>query len=99
MIASNAQYRVKIMSANLFVKQATVAPAVKLAHSRALQHTSAKYVIDRLSLKTFSIPVGTRVYNQENLYLGQISKFNIVGVVNNEGHTGSYTINRISTQS
>ena len=36
------------MSVSLFVKQATVAPAVKVAHIRVLQHTDAKYVIDRL---------------------------------------------------
>ncbi len=85
MTAENTQFSVKIMSASVFVKKVTVAPTVRLAHSRALQHTNAKYAIDRVSLKTFSIPAGTRVYNQENLYIGQIPKFFIVGFVDNKG--------------
>ena len=93
MTAANAQYHVKIMSASVFVKKVSVAPPVRLAHSRALQHTNAKYAIDRVSLKTFSIPAGTRVCNQENLYIGQIPKFIIVGFVDNEAYTGSYTRN------
>lgn len=93
MTTANAQYRVKIMSASLFVKKVSVAPTVRLAHSKALQHTNAKYSIDRVALKTFSIPAGTRVCNQENLYIGQIPKFVIVGFVDNEGYTGSYTRN------
>ncbi len=72
MTAANAQYHVKIISASLFVKKVSVAPSIRLAHGRALQHTNAKYTIDRVSLKTFSIPAGTRVCNQENLYIGQI---------------------------
>ena len=93
MAAGNAQFKAKIMSASLFVKKVAVAPGVRLAHSRALQHANAKYAIDRVALKTFSIPAGTRVCNQENLYIGQIPKFVIVGFVDNEGYTGNYARN------
>ncbi|XP_078030988.1 uncharacterized protein F54H12.2-like [Epinephelus lanceolatus] len=93
MTAQNNQYAVKIVSASLFVKKVAVAPAVRLAHSRALQHTNAKYAIDRVALKTFSIPAGTRVCNQENLYMGQIPKFVIMGFVDHEAYSGSYNRN------
>lgn len=93
MTPGNVQFAVKIMSASLFVKKITVAPTVRLAHSRALQHTNAKYAIDRVSLKTFSIPTGTRVCNQENLFIGQIPKFVVIAFVDNEAYTGSYARN------
>ncbi len=93
MTAANAQYHVKIISASLFVKKVSVAPSNRLAHGKALQHTNGKYAIDRVSLKTFSIPAGTRVCNQGNLYIGQIPKFIIVRFIDNEGYTGSYTRN------
>ena len=89
MTAANAQYQFKIVSASVFVKKVSVAPTVRLA----LQHTNAKYAIDRVSLKTFSIPAGTRVCNQKNLYIGHIPKFVIIAFVDNEGYTGSYTRN------
>lgn len=93
MTPGNDQYSFKIVSASVFVKKVSVAPTVRLAHSRALQHTNAKYAIDRVSLKTFSIPAGTRVCNQENLYIGHIPKFVIIAFVDNEGYTGSYARN------
>lgn len=93
MTAADTLYRVKIVSASIFVKKVTVAPPVRLAHSRALQHTNAKYALDRVALKTFSIPAGTRVCNQENLYMGQLPKFMVLCFVDNEGYTGSYARN------
>lgn len=93
MTAGNVHYRAKIVSASVFIKKVSVAPGVRLAHSRALQHTNAKYAIDRVCLKTYSIPAGTRVCNQDNLFMGQIPKFIIVGFVDNEGYTGSYMRN------
>ena len=93
MSGQNDNYIVKIVSASLFVKKVSVAPAVRLAHSRALQHTNAKYAIDRVVLKTFSIPGGTRVCNQENLFMGQIPKFVIIGFVDHEAYSGSYNKN------
>lgn len=98
MTAAAAQYKVKIVAASVFVKKVSVAPTVRLAHSRALQHTNAKYAIDRVALKTFSIPAGTRVCNQENLFMGQIPKFIVLGFVDNEGYTGSYTRNPFNFQ-
>lgn len=48
--------------------------------------------LQTVALKTFSIPAGTRVWNQENLYIGQIPTV-IIAFVDNEGYTGSYTCN------
>lgn len=64
----NADFCVKIVTASLFIKKVSVAPAVRLAHSRALQNTTAKYAVDRVALKSFSIPAGTRVCNQDILH-------------------------------
>ena len=91
-------YRVNILSASMFVKKVTVSPAVKLAHAEALMHSNVKYPIDRVCLKNFSIPAGTRVCNQENIFLGQIPKFIVLGFVDHEAFTGSYTRNPFNFQ-
>lgn len=91
--AQNPNFAVQIINASMFIKKVSVAPTIRLAHGRALQRANAKYAIDRVALKSFSIPAGTRVSNHDNLYLGQIPKFLIVGFVDNEGYTGSYTHN------
>lgn len=44
-------YKLQILSASLFVKKVTVAPAVQMGHAQALLSTTAKYPKDRVRLK------------------------------------------------
>ena len=77
-------YNISILSASLFVKKVLVSPAVRLGHAQALLSATAKYPIDRVSLKKISIPAGTRVSNQENLFLGTLPKSIVIGMVDND---------------
>ncbi|XP_077065900.1 uncharacterized protein F54H12.2-like [Siphateles boraxobius] len=86
-------YKLNITAASLFVKKVSVSPPVRLAHAQALLSTTAKYAVDRVCLKTFSIPTGSRVLNQENLFLGTLPKSIIIAMVDNDAFTGSYTKN------
>lgn len=86
-------YKVNILTASLFVKKVTVSPPVRLGHAQALLSTTAKYPIDRVCIKNFSIPGGTRVSNQENLFLGTLPKSMILAFVENDAFTGSYNRN------
>ncbi|XP_048010495.1 uncharacterized protein F54H12.2-like [Megalobrama amblycephala] len=53
----------------------------------------AKYPIDRVCLKNFSIPAGSRVSNQENLFLGTLPKSIVLAMVDNDAFTGAYNKN------
>ena len=90
---AGAGYKVKIMAASLYIKKVTVSPGVRLAHAKALIHTNLKYPVDRVCLKTVSIPVGSRECNHDNLFLGQIPKFLVICFVDNEAMSGTYTRN------
>lgn len=91
-------HKVKIMGASLYIKKVTVAPGIRLAHAKALTHTNLKYPIDRVCLKTVSIPNGSRECSQDNLFLGQIPKFLVICFVDNEAMSGSYTMNPFNFQ-
>ncbi|XP_053466915.1 uncharacterized protein F54H12.2-like [Ictalurus furcatus] len=86
-------YKLNIVSASLFVKKVSVSPGVRLGHAQALLSTPAKYPIDRVCVKNFSIPVGSRVCNQENLFLGTLPKSVVLAMVDNDAFTGSYDKN------
>lgn len=86
-------YKLNILSASLFVKKVSVSPAVRLGHAQALLSTTAKYPIDRVSVKNFSIPPGSRVSNQENLFLGTLPKSIVLAMVDNDAFTGAYNKN------
>ncbi|XP_067406036.1 uncharacterized protein F54H12.2-like [Emydura macquarii macquarii] len=77
----------------LFVKKVRVAPGVRLGHAEALLTANAKYPVDRVGMKVFSIPAGSRVSNQENLFLGQLPKTLVLGFVDNDAFSGNYAKN------
>ena len=60
-----------ITNALLFVKKVQVAPAVFLEHAEVLLTANAKYVVDGVGMKLFSIPSGSCVSKQENMFMGQ----------------------------
>ncbi|XP_040263300.1 uncharacterized protein F54H12.2-like [Bufo bufo] len=93
MSADAEHFKVQILQAALYVKRVQVSPAVRIGHSQALLSATAKYTIDRACLKVYSIPSGTRITNQENLFLGQLPKTVIIGFVENEAFSGSYNRN------
>ena len=87
------QYKLVILSASLFVKRVKVSSSVRLAHAEALQVSNAKYAVDRVALKVYSIPQGTRLTQQQNLFLGQLPKLVIIGFVDNTAFSGLYGSN------
>ncbi|XP_062835853.1 uncharacterized protein F54H12.2-like [Anolis carolinensis] len=90
---ANKRYKLHILSASLFVKKVKLTPGVRLGHAEALLTSNAKYPVDRVSMKVFSIPVGSRVSNQENLFLGQLPKQVVIGLVDNDSFSGAYNKN------
>ncbi|XP_072562255.1 uncharacterized protein F54H12.2 [Paramormyrops kingsleyae] len=92
------QYSLKIVSASLFVKKVSVSTAVKLGHASALLTANAKYPIERVCMKTFSVAAGSRVCAQENLFLGQLPKTVVIGLVDNMGFMGAYDRNPFNFQ-
>ncbi|XP_065259397.1 uncharacterized protein F54H12.2-like [Emys orbicularis] len=86
-------FKLRIVSASLFVKKVWVAPGICLGHVQALLTTNAKYSVDRVEMKVFSILAGSRISNQENLFLRQLSKMLVLGFVDNDAFNGSYAKN------
>lgn len=90
---AGVRFKLHIESASLFVKRVKVAPGIRLAHAEALLTSTAKYPVDRVGMKVFSIPAGARVSNQDNLFLGQLPKMVVMGLVDNDSFSGNYTKN------
>nr|XP_056700842.1 uncharacterized protein F54H12.2-like [Euleptes europaea] len=86
-------YKLVILSASLFVKKVKVALSIRLAHAEALLSSTAKYPVDRVAMKVFSIAAGTRVSNQDNLFLGQLPKMVVMGLVDNDAFSGAFNKN------
>ncbi|XP_039887838.1 uncharacterized protein LOC120733608 [Simochromis diagramma] len=92
MAPENANYHLNIVGASLFVRKVTVSPAVRVGHASALMHANALYPISRINVKTFSIPENSRISHHENLFLGSLPRYLVIGMVNHEAFTGRYDL-------
>lgn len=88
-LMSKSQFKVNIMEASLMVRRVKINPTVLIAHAKAIEQYSAKYPITRVDVKSFTIPAGMMGKTIDNVYLGQLPKRIIIGLVNNKAFNGS----------
>ena len=87
-LMGEGEFKVRVKEASLFVRKAKLSPAVQMAHIKALERGTAKYPIRRVETKVFSVPKGNLSANQENLFLGQLPKRIVIGMVDNAAYNG-----------
>ena len=85
--------KVVITDAALLVRKLKLNPAVQLPHIKALDRGTAKYPIQRVETKVFSIPQGNMSVTQENLFCGQLPKRLVIGCIDNEAFNCSTSKN------
>lgn len=86
-------YTIEIISAKLWIRKLKISPSLALAHEKMLTKQTAKYPITRVEVKNFHLPAGLKSFNQEGLYMGQLPKRMIIGVVDNRAFNGDLTLN------
>nr|KAG5685508.1 hypothetical protein BaRGS_018911 [Batillaria attramentaria] len=83
-------YSVKIVHASLFVRKCKLNPAVVLGHAKALEKATAKYPVQRVVTRVISIPAGNLNVVQDNLFLDQLPKQLIIGLVDSTAFNGAF---------
>lgn len=68
-------------------------PDVCLGHAENLLIAGAKYPLDSVGMKMFSIPASGTVSDRENLFLRQLPKLLVLGFVDYDTIGGNYTEN------
>lgn len=84
---------VEIIDANLFVRKVKINPSILIAHARALSVTPAKYPITRVEVKTVTIGTSIQSKSIDNIFLGQLPKRCIIGMVESSAFNGSFESN------
>ncbi len=93
LMGADGTFKTRITEASMFIRKVKLSPAVQIAHIKALEKGTAKYPIRRVEIKQFSVPKGNLSANQENLFLGQLPKRLVVGMVENGAVTGRFDRN------
>ena len=91
-------FKVDILSAKLFVRKLKITPSLCLAHERILQQKTAKYPITRVECKVIHLPQGQKSFTHDNLFLGQLPKRIVLGLVDNRVFNGDISLNPYNFQ-
>ena len=85
--------KIDILSAKLNVRNMKITPSLILAHEKLLEIDSAKYPISRVECKVIHLPRNQKSISHDNLFLGQIPKRLVLGIVDNMAFNGDYSLN------
>ena len=90
---ADKEYKVILEHASIFIRKVKVSPGVVLGHTKALEKCNAKYPIDRILCKTYSVSKGSWSFLQDNVFLGPMPKRIIVTCLDNAAVSGQYNLN------
>lgn len=89
-LLGDGNFKVMLEHASLFVRKVKVSPGVVLGHAKSLEKTTAKYPVNRVMCKVYSIPSGSMSFVQDNIFTGQMPKRLVVACVDNDAFNGNY---------
>lgn len=86
-------YKITIQEAVLLVRKARVNPSILIAHERALSKANAQFPINRVDVKTLTIPANLQSKNLDNIFIGQMPKRVYISFVNSTAFNSSPVMN------
>ena len=86
---NQATNKVSLKEVSLLVRKVKPNPSIQLAHTKALQHKTAKYSLRRTEVKSFTIARGKQSASKEDLFLGQLPTRIIAACADNLSFNGT----------
>ena len=94
----NKIYKLVITSAILKVCNASLNPALVLAHNEALRLGPALYPFWRSDIKNFSVAAASLTIMCDNIFHGKVPSKIIIGMVSNVAYSGDFNKNPFNFQ-
>lgn len=86
-------YRVQLTTVKFFIKTLKVSNTLVLAHEETLRKHNALFPIRQVIMKHLTIPQGQNNVRHDNLFLGQLPRRLVLGMVCDQALTGHYQQN------
>jgi len=81
--------KICLKDVSLYCRKVKPSDAVRLAHAKALQLSTAKYPLRRVEVQTFTIPQRNLTATKQNLFLGQLPKRVVIECTDNDAFNGT----------
>ena len=91
--ADNPDFKVVLEECVFRVYRVSVSSTTILVHTQSFQHITAKYPIDRVNCKVFSVLRGNLSGNEADIFQGPLPDRIVIGMVDADAYNGTYTKN------
>ena len=89
LMAADNGFKINVTEAYLLMRKVRPSPGVLLGHSDALVNGPAKFPITRKECKSFAVAQNLRSFKKDNIFLGQLPKRVVIGMVHSEAYAGN----------
>ena len=89
LMGADNTFKIQVTEEFLIVRKVKVSPGVQLGHTYALMKGPAKFPITRKECRILAIPAGFQSFVKDKIFLAQLPKCLVVGIVHNEGFAGA----------
>ena len=91
-------YKIDILSARMYIHTKQISPSLLVAHEKMLQKSNYRIPYNKVTTKTISLANGLSVYEQDNIYMGQLPDLIVVAFVADNDMGGGYQRNPFNFQ-
>lgn len=98
MSADGAVYKLDLEEAYMLIRKVKTSPGVQLGHAESLMKMPAKFPITRKECKVMSLSKDVNTFVKDNIFLGQLPKRVVIGMVDNQAFAGSFQLNPYNFQ-
>lgn len=91
--STTTEVKMKINKLSLFVKRVRLYPDALQAIELALQKAPARYFVNRVGIKSFTIPSSVNSFKIDGVYNGQLPRRLIIGFVSADAKSGKISAN------
>ena len=92
------KYKLKIISARLFIRTKEIAKPLILAHEKMLQKSNLSIPFNKVTTKTVTVPNGTSSIEFDNICTGKLPDLVILAMVSDGNMNGGYQVNPFNFQ-
>ena len=86
-------FKIVLEDAYMLIRKVKTSPGVQLGHTQALLTQNAKFPITRKECKAIAVSSNVSTFSMDNIFLGQLPKRVVVGMVDNVAYAGTNTRN------
>jgi len=91
-------YKITINEAILYIRRVKVNPSIMMAHAKTLEYGNAKYCVNRVEMKTITVPAGLQTKTLDNIVIGQLPKRLFLAMVDSKALNDDITRNPFNFQ-